>query len=281
MANKIDNAITMLDKVTNTDVETFAFTITEDKKQLVMSVVDAVSTMDTCFPYFFKPNVFSGKITVKRIDFTNMKAVKAFDFANDTIRYFYHVVLSDVEDIKKRLADVEEKALSDKHAIAYKVLMARIDNAIAICKAAKHGIESCIAAKQVALSIYGAKASNFDDKVKQALKPIMTELKALYDENGEQLPNVKALRDKITKLNNAIFQRDENGIVGRNNRKCTDKVARDVYSRYYNGRHYGSDGKVIAAFAKDEQILTEIIAACIEAMQYHSIEIVPTDNSAK
>ena len=223
---------------------------------------------------FFRVSLISGGVAVMPFNL-RLKNVDVLPFSRQVQSYFYYLVKSDVSaygDIITYKAKEEEKEKAD-------CLESRYNNAFAICNnggAMSDVTEVCTAAANVAKLIFGSKVEDYPIAVRHDLDLIVDELKRLYnldlvdetDENHDfQVANVKDLRKLITKMMIDFFPWDDKDVVKRFNYRCSDVLARDVFSLYAKTKGMDKNGNITTKISGDNEILRNVLLTCVQSVQ--------------
>lgn len=262
-------------KVTN--VGNDDFTIKENDKvyrvsELVKNLRADKGTQENM--RFFRMSLLSGGVADMPFNL-RLKNVDVLPFSCQVQSYFYFLVKSDVSaygDIITYKAKDDEKEKAD-------CLESRYNNAIAICNnggAMDDVTTVCMAAANVAKLIFGSKVADYPIAVRHDLDLVVAELKRLYNldlvdetniDHDFQIANIKDLRKLISKMMVDFFPWDDKGIVKRFNYRCSDVLARDVYSLYVKTKGMDKNGNVKTKLSGDNEILRNVLLTCVQSVQ--------------
>ena len=224
--------------------------------------------------HFFRMSLLSGGVAEMPYNL-RLKNVDVLPFSRQVQAYFYYLVKSDV----MAYGDVITYKASEENEEKADCLTARYNNAIAICNngGALEDVSSvCVAAGNVAKMIFGNKVGDYPIEVRHCLDLIIAELKRLYNldlvdetniEHDCNVANVKELRKLITKMMIAFFPWDDKGVVKRFNYRCSDVLARDVYSLYAKGKGPDEYGNIRTKMATENDVLRAVLMTCVQSVQ--------------
>lgn len=264
-----------VNKVTN--VGNDDFTIKENDKtyrvsELVKNLHADEGTQENM--HFFRMSLISGGVADMPFNL-RLKNVDVLPFSRQVQSYFYFLVKSDVSaygDIITYKAKDDEKEKAD-------CLEARYNNAIAICNnggAMDDVTAVSTAAGNVAKLIFGSKIADYPLTIRHDLDLIVAELKRVYNlelvdetnvDHDFQIANIRELRKLITKMMVDFFPWDKDGIVKRFNYRCSDVLARDVYSLYVKTKGMDKNGNIKTKISGDSEILRNVLLTCVQSVQ--------------
>lgn len=263
--NNTEKLVNILDKMTNTDIERFMLNAdgkTFDISELVkMPVNPSMLTL-------YKLNVKNGKASAKSINL-NLAYAMPMALAEEVRRYWYYINGVDVDEIARLIKSVDRRELSEEHAVLFDILCHRVDNARTIFDNAGASFNVGNVAKVIVKCMTGAKLQSYDENVRESAKAMFSELGNLYDigvNEEDYLPNVKILRETVTTMMRAIWL-EQDGVVEKYSFKCSHNLAGDIYRVFYKGRALDSKGNVARNTVDQSVVMSEIILACVEAMQ--------------
>lgn len=262
----IDECVNYLDSMTNEKLE--RYTVIENSKELTVSDLSKVGAdVPSCIK-LYTPNLKTGKASVYTLN-VHIAHVDSGMFAKQVASAFYKMVDADITEVSTACGDISMGDLDEDHSIRMTRLKTRIANAHAICEnGGKDGKYSDMA-YTFAKVAYGAK--KWDDKIENAMKPIMTELERLWDTKpkaGDAQPSVKPLRELLTTFGRAVWTTDVDNGVHEYTFNCNATLAKEVYARFYKGRSVDrKTGNVSKSYNKSNVIIIETLLAMLEDLQ--------------
>lgn len=260
------------EKVTNISIREFC---RENENNTTTSMIDVLNSIsfipEAVKVYNF--NLAAGTVKARTLNlfYSRTDSVK---FVSQYLRYWYYLE----RDAVKTEYDKFVKAKSENADIPEELIACideRFDNAMKALEKFDNvrGVASSVAL--LACADRKVKSDKYPQTVRTAFQPVDKVLSSINNSDVEEKAvNLKPLREALRDFCRAVWVPTSDGTIAKYTYNANARLTEEVFRVSMHGRERTKSGKIGTKYAKDFELMREIVYACYEELQKKDKELI-------